>query len=84
MAKIMIAMIKFYQMAISPLLGAHCRYYPTCSQYTLEAITRYGAVRGFWLGFKRLCRCHPFNPGGFDPVPDLPFTMEKNLWKTNK
>ncbi len=63
------AMIRFYQRAISPLTPPSCRFRPTCSQYTLIAIKRHGFVRGSWLGLKRLLRCHPFHPGGHDPVP---------------
>jgi putative membrane protein insertion efficiency factor len=64
-----LALIRFYQKAISPLLGPHCRYLPTCSQYMLEAIARYGVAKGGWLGLKRLLRCHPWAKGGYDPVP---------------
>ena len=63
------AVIRFYQKFISPLLGPRCRYQPTCSHYMLEAITRYGVVKGGWLGFKRLLRCNPWSKGGYDPVP---------------
>ena len=69
MKQIVIALIKGYQRFISPLLASSCRFHPTCSQYTLEAVERYGAVKGLWLGAKRISRCHPFNPGGYDPVP---------------
>jgi putative membrane protein insertion efficiency factor len=62
-------LIRGYQRFISPVLPASCRFSPSCSQYSLEAIERYGLVRGGWLGARRLVRCHPFNPGGFDPVP---------------
>ena len=64
-----LAMIRFYQRAISPLTPPTCRFRPTCSQYTLVAIERHGFVRGSWLGLRRLLRCHPFHPGGHDPVP---------------
>lgn len=69
MQQLAIFLIRLYQRYISPLSGNNCRYTPTCSQYTLEAIRRYGAGRGFWLGVRRLVRCHPFSPGGHDPVP---------------
>jgi putative membrane protein insertion efficiency factor len=62
-------LIRFYQWTISPLLGPRCRFYPTCSNYALEAIRRYGALQGTWLAVRRLVRCHPWHPGGFDPVP---------------
>lgn len=61
--------ITAYQKYVSPLLGDHCIYQPTCSQYAIEAIQKYGAVKGMWLAIKRICRCHPFHPGGYDPVP---------------
>lgn len=62
-------LIRFYQQWISPLLGASCRFQPTCSQYMYEAIERHGAGRGLWLGVQRISRCHPWHPGGYDPVP---------------
>jgi putative membrane protein insertion efficiency factor len=63
------ALIRFYRMAISPLKPRSCRYYPTCSAYSLEAIERHGALRGSAMAIKRILRCNPFHPGGFDPVP---------------
>ena len=62
-------LVRGYQLVISPALPPSCRFTPSCSQYALEAITRHGAVRGTWLTVRRLVRCHPFHPGGFDPVP---------------
>jgi putative membrane protein insertion efficiency factor len=64
---LLIALVRFYQRGISPLLGSNCRFTPTCSQYTIEAIEKYGAFRGLWKGMKRIARCHPFSPGGYDP-----------------
>ncbi|HWW29797.1 MAG TPA: membrane protein insertion efficiency factor YidD [Steroidobacteraceae bacterium] len=62
--------IRGYQLAISPMLGPRCRFYPSCSCYAQTAIERFGAWRGLWLGSRRLLRCHPFCEGGYDPVPD--------------
>ncbi|MFD0958677.1 membrane protein insertion efficiency factor YidD [Paenibacillus chungangensis] len=64
------APIRFYRKVISPLKPPTCRFYPTCSMYALEAIEKHGAAKGGWLAAKRIARCHPFHPGGFDPVPD--------------
>lgn len=69
MSRILIGLIRAYQMAVSPLLGPHCRFTPTCSEYAREAIARHGLGRGAWLALKRLARCHPFHAGGHDPVP---------------
>jgi len=68
MKKFFILLIRFYQTFMSPLLGANCRFYPTCSAYSIEAIEKYGAISGLFLTIKRLLRCHPFNEGGYDPV----------------
>lgn len=65
----LVALLRAYQYAISPLLGRNCRYVPSCSEYAAEAVQKYGAARGGWLGLKRVCRCHPWHPGGYDPVP---------------
>jgi len=69
MVRLMHWFIRFYQIAISPLLGPRCRYIPTCSQYSLEAIHTHGACKGGWFAIKRLCRCHPWGGYGYDPVP---------------
>lgn len=66
---VFIYVINFYQKFISPLKPSCCRFYPTCSQYAKEAIDKYGVVKGSYLAVKRILRCHPFNPGGYDPVP---------------
>ncbi|MCY3707351.1 MAG: membrane protein insertion efficiency factor YidD [Caldilineaceae bacterium] len=69
MRTVLLLLIRLYQRSISPLMGSNCRFYPTCSQYTYEAVERYGAAQGGWMGLRRICRCHPWHPGGFDPVP---------------
>ena len=70
MKRVLLGLIRFYQKYISPGLPARCRFYPTCSQYALEAITKYGALRGGWLALRRFLRCHPFYKGSnYDPVP---------------
>ncbi|MFI5145726.1 MAG: membrane protein insertion efficiency factor YidD [Vicinamibacteria bacterium] len=63
------AAIRGYQYAIRPMLGANCRFFPSCSDYAREAIERHGAAKGSWLAARRICRCHPYHPGGYDPVP---------------
>ncbi len=65
----LLAVIVVYRYALSPFLGQRCRFHPSCSAYAAEALTKYGALRGSWLALKRVCRCHPFHPGGHDPVP---------------
>ncbi|WP_040207538.1 membrane protein insertion efficiency factor YidD [Neobacillus jeddahensis] len=70
MKKIFISIIRFYQVVISPIKPPTCRFYPTCSNYGLEAIQRFGALKGGWLTLKRILKCHPFHPGGLDPVPE--------------
>ena len=67
--KMLIGLIRLYQLAISPLLGPKCRFYPTCSSYAIESIRKHGAGIGVILAGKRLCKCHPWHPGGYDPVP---------------
>ncbi|HEX8403406.1 MAG TPA: membrane protein insertion efficiency factor YidD [Duganella sp.] len=72
MTKLLRFLLRAYQLMISPLLGPRCRFYPSCSNYALEALQVHGAGKGSWLAAKRVCRCHPFNDGGFDPVPPVP------------
>ncbi len=67
---LLIAIIKFYKYFISPLLGSNCRFYPSCSSYSVEALQRHGAIIGSYLTLKRLLKCHPFHQGGIDPVPE--------------
>ena len=69
MRRILSVVILAYQYAVSPLFVPSCRFHPSCSAYALEAVERYGSLRGAWLGVKRLLRCHPWHPGGCDPVP---------------
>jgi len=64
----LIRALRLYQIVISPLLPAACRFYPSCSEYMRQAVARYGALKGIWMGLRRLARCHPFHSGGFDPV----------------
>ena len=75
MKKILLKLVRFYQVAISPMKPPSCRFYPTCSQYGLEAIERFGPFKGTWLTIKRISKCHPLHAGGFDPVPEK---QEKN------
>jgi len=70
MRKIALALIRLYQLTWSRMMPPSCRFMPTCSHYTYESIDRYGFLKGVWLGTKRLSHCHPFNPGGYDPVPE--------------
>jgi putative membrane protein insertion efficiency factor len=69
---VVLALLRFYKRWISPMLGARCRFQPTCSVYAMDAVQRFGVVRGGWLAIRRIGRCHPFHPGGYDPVPDAP------------
>jgi putative membrane protein insertion efficiency factor len=70
MRSLAIFLIRTYQRLLSPLLGQRCRFYPSCSQYAIEAIDRFGTLKGSWLSLRRLSRCHPLHPGGLDPVPE--------------
>lgn len=79
MQKLLTLLIRGYRYLISPWLGNHCRFYPSCSHYALDAIEHHGALRGSWLAGARLLRCHPWHPGGYDPVPP---SKQKNGTKT--
>jgi len=72
MRKLLVTFIRAYQAVLSPLLGDCCRFHPSCSSYTIEAIERHGCLKGAWYGLRRLLRCHPFHAGGLDPVPESP------------
>jgi putative membrane protein insertion efficiency factor len=69
MKTLLVWLLRAYQLALSPMLGQNCRFYPSCSNYAIEALRTHGAARGSWLSLRRVCRCHPWNDGGFDPVP---------------
>ncbi len=69
MKKVFLFLIRLYQLGISPYIGPHCRFTPTCSRYAYEAIVKYGVVKGGYLAVRRLLKCHPFHKGGYDPVP---------------
>lgn len=73
---VILFLIRIYRYVISPLLGPRCRFYPSCSNYAEEAIKIHGAMKGSWLATKRICRCHPFNPGGIDNVPEKIYSKE--------
>ena len=70
MKYLLLLLLRGYKRFVSPMLGQRCRFHPSCSTYTMEAIERFGVMRGSWLGVRRVGRCHPFHPGGYDPVPD--------------
>ncbi|MDJ0651044.1 MAG: membrane protein insertion efficiency factor YidD [Xenococcaceae cyanobacterium MO_188.B19] len=74
----LIILINGYRRLISPLFPPSCRFQPTCSQYAIEAIEKFGALRGSWLAIKRILRCHPFHPGGYDPVPPVDVNPDNN------
>lgn len=81
MRRLILGLIRIYQLTLSPLLGSNCRFQPTCSAYATEAIKRFGVLKGGYLSFRRLIKCHPFHEGGYDPVPD---TVEDIKPKSDK
>jgi len=83
MRKILILIIRAYQYLLSPLMGPSCRFYPSCSCYAQEALERYGVIKGSWLALRRLLRCHPWHPGGVDPVPGQDILNNTHSQKNN-
>ncbi|MBM4154301.1 MAG: membrane protein insertion efficiency factor YidD [Lentisphaerae bacterium] len=79
MRHVLVLLIRLYQWTISPWLGPACRFYPSCSSYGIEAIRVHGCLRGLWMAAARILRCHPWNPGGYDPVPARPGTIESRV-----
>lgn len=79
MKPLFIGLLRGYQWCISPLLGPHCRFHPSCSEYAVQAIQRFGTCRGSWFAARRLLRCHPWCEGGLDPVPDIPDNSSKDI-----
>ena len=77
MKSLLRGLIRGYQLVLSPLIGSHCRFYPTCSHYALEALDKHGALKGSWLSLRRITRCHPWHKGGLDPVPEPDATSRK-------
>ncbi len=76
--RLLLGLIRLYQIVLSPLLGRSCRFEPSCSRYTARCIEDHGALRGSWLGLRRIARCHPFHPGGYDPPPNQPRTRAES------
>ncbi len=81
LSSVLILLVRFYQLSISPLLGSNCRHTPTCSQYMINAIREWGALKGGWLGIKRIARCHPWGTSGYDPVPKKSEILKYNTQK---
>lgn len=79
LSKLIVGLVRFYQLAISPWLGKSCRYTPTCSQYMIEAVDEWGPLKGFWLGIKRIGSCHPWGGHGYDPVPKRTSNKEHSI-----
>ncbi len=78
---VLVAVLTAYQRVVSPLLPPACRFHPTCSEYFRQAVLAHGALRGSWLGVRRLAKCHPFHPGGFDPVDQNEYRPMESRWK---
>ena len=84
MQRLSLLLIRGYQLLISPLLGNNCRFYPTCSCYAHQAIERFGVIKGSWLSMRRILKCHPFNEGGYDPVPEPDCAEKKACLNKNQ
>ncbi len=82
--RLALMLVRGYQLLVSPFLGNNCRFYPTCSSYMLEAIELHGVARGFWMGLRRVSRCHPYHEGGVDPVPGSELEQEYKQEQDNK
>lgn len=83
-SKLIVGLVRFYQLAISPWMGKSCRYSPTCSQYMIEAVNEWGPMRGFWMGLKRVGTCHPWGGEGYDPVPKRTLNKEHRTSNTER
>jgi putative membrane protein insertion efficiency factor len=84
MKHIIIFFIKAYQLLISPIFAGSCRFYPSCSEYAVESVCRFGSIKGTWMAIKRIGRCHPWHPGGFDPVPENEIKNVSHICCTKK
>lgn len=82
MSGMLLLLVRGYRRWLSPLTGRHCRYLPTCSAYAEQAVERHGVLRGGWLALRRIGRCHPFHPGGYDPVPDVPAAPDRVIMRS--
>lgn len=80
MKSLVLVLIRGYQFLLRPLLGSHCRFAPSCSEYAREAVSTHGVAAGSWLALKRVLRCHPYHPGGHDPVPAAPAFRKTSTW----
>jgi uncharacterized protein len=84
MKHFIVFLIKAYQILISPLFAGSCRFYPSCSEYAVESVRRFGSLKGSWMAIRRIGRCHPWHPGGFDPVPEKEIKDTPNICCTKK
>jgi putative membrane protein insertion efficiency factor len=84
MKHVIVLFIKAYQVFISPLFAGSCRFYPSCSEYAVESVSRFGSLKGTWMAIRRIGRCHPWHPGGFDPVPEKEIIDTSHICCTKK